>query len=72
MKLVKADNAPGFSRDPTNQAVLSTDISALQAYKAKKRRERQVDDALHDINTLKQEMSEIKGLILQLLEKKNG
>jgi hypothetical protein len=72
MKLIKADNAPGIARDPTNQALLSTDFSALEAYKAKRRRDSEINAALGDINMLKDEISTIKGLLLQLIDKKDG
>jgi len=71
MKLIKADNAPGFARDPTNSAVLATDLPALEAYRNKRKRNLNIDNALQDINTLKQEMSEIKDMITQLLAKKD-
>jgi hypothetical protein len=72
MRLIKADNAPGIARDPTNQALLSTDLSALEAYKAKRRRDSEINAALSDINMLKDEISTIKGLLLQLIDKKDG
>jgi len=72
MKLIKADNAPGIARDPTNQALLSTDLSALEAYRAKRRRDNEINAALGDINMLKDEISTIKGLLLQLIDKKDG
>ena len=72
MKLIKADNAPGIARDPTNQALLSTDLSALEAYRAKRRRDNEINAALGDINMLKNEISTIKGLLLQLIDKKDG
>jgi hypothetical protein len=67
MKLLKVENEPGMARDPSNQAILSTDLSALQAYKIKRQKTAQIDAALDDINKLKEDMAEIKSLITKLI-----
>ena len=72
MKLIKADNAPGFAKDMSNQAVLSTDLSALQSYKLKRQKTAEIDAALVDINTLKRDMVEIKILLSKILASKSG
>jgi hypothetical protein len=72
MKLLKVENEPGMARDPSNQAILSTDLSALQAYKIKRQKTAQIDAALDDINKLKEDMAEIKSLITKLISTNPG
>ena len=55
-----------FVRQPENPgSVLNTDRAALAAYKKRKQRE-------NDINTLKEEVGEIKQMLLQLIAKETG
>jgi HAMP domain-containing protein len=66
-ELVKIENEPGFLKDKTSQAIISTDNSALEAYRARRKREQ---DKLDEINNLKQDVAEIKDLLKQLLGSK--
>jgi len=53
----------GFIRDMNNPgAVINTDNSALQAYKLKKQKDKEVD-------TLKEEVKDIKQMLTLILEK---
>ena len=55
----------GFVRDPRNPgAIVSTNSGALESYKRKKAKNNEVDQ-------LKSEVKEIKGLLHQLLERLN-
>jgi hypothetical protein len=55
----------GFYRQQSNPgSVVNTDKYALDAYKKRKRRE-------NEINTLKEEVSEIKQMLLQLIAKES-
>ena len=55
----------GFVRDNYNiGAVLNTDNEALKAYKLQKKKNKEVND-------LKNEVKELKGLMYQILEKLN-
>ena len=53
-------------RDDENMAIINTDTNAL--YKARARKARQIKQA-SEINTLKQEVQEMKELLLQINEK---
>jgi len=53
-------------RDDENMAIINTDTNAL--FKAKARKARQIKQA-SEINTLKQEVREMKKLLLQINEK---
>ena len=61
-----------FIRDNNSKAVLNTDISALEQYKIardkKKKEESILQNCVTDINTLKDDMKEIKNLLLKLSE----
>ena len=61
-----------FIRDNVSKAVLNTDASALEQYKFS--REQRINEqnslrqCINDVNTLKDDMKEIKNLLLKLSE----
>jgi len=69
MIIAKVKDAPGLVRDMSNQAVLNTDISALEAYKRKRNKQQEIDEVISDINNMKSDIDQIKSLMLRLLEK---
>lgn len=69
MIVTKVKDAPGLVRDMSNQAVLNTDISALEAYKRKRNKQQEIDEVISDINNMKSDIDQIKSLMLRLLEK---
>ena len=62
-----------FIRDELSNAVLNTDMSALEKYKFIRDQRLQEQEVLQncvtDINTLKDDMQEIKNLLLKISEK---
>jgi hypothetical protein len=62
-----------FVRDTSSKAVLNTDTTALEAYKMTRDRRLQEQSTLQncvaDINILKDDMQEIKNLLLKMSEK---
>ena len=62
-----------FIRDKVSKAVLNTDVSALEQYKIardrKVKEESILKNCITDINTLKDDMQEIKNLLLKMSEK---
>ena len=62
-----------FVRDNLSKAVLNTDISALEQYKLARDRKMKTDsilqDCVDDINSLKDDIQEIKNLLIKLSEK---
>lgn len=56
----------GIYRDMNNGALLNKDNNALEAYKKRKNRQSEQENK---INKLESELSEIKNLLLQLVEK---
>jgi hypothetical protein len=68
MKTVKVEETQ-YVRDVNSKAILNTNLKALENYKIeKKRKQAEIDD----INNMKQEISEIKEILQQLLGKQNG
>ena len=61
-----------FVRDILSKAVLNTDINSLEQYKMTRDKRLQEQDTLQncvtDINTLKDDMQEIKNLLLKISE----
>ena len=61
-----------FIRDDNSKAVLNTDISALEQYKISRDRKMKEESILQncvtDINILKDDMTEIKNLLIKLSE----
>ena len=62
-----------FVRDDLSKAVLNTDISGLDAYKISRDRRLQeqttLQNCVEDISSLKDDMIEIKNLLLKISEK---
>ena len=69
MKTAKVKDAPGFVRDMETRAVLHTDGAALQAYKRKREKQKELNDTISDINNMKNEINDIKVLMQRILEK---
>jgi len=62
-----------FVRDNISSAVLNTDVNALEQYKLARDKKLQeqttLQNCVNDINTLKNDMQEIKNLLLKIGEK---
>jgi hypothetical protein len=71
MKL-KVEEHSFLFRDSKNQAILNTDMSALQAYKQKKRQSAEIDRLSNDINNIKSEMNDLKVICMAIMERVNG
>jgi|APGre2960657373_1045057.scaffolds.fasta_scaffold09707_2 hypothetical protein len=66
---VKLEGEDRFVKSIWNRSLLNTDVVGLKEYKNKKELARQVNDISGEINTMKTEMSEIKSLLQQLVNK---
>ena len=62
-----------YIRDDTSSAVLNTDKIALNRYKINRKikleEQKKLQDCITDINTLKDDIQEIKNLLLKMSEK---
>jgi hypothetical protein len=69
MKYAKIKDTPNFVRDMSNQAILNSDNSALDAYKRKREKQQEMSTAVSDINNMKQDINELKTLMQRILDK---
>ena len=69
MKLQPINDIEGFKKDVDSGAVLAVDNRGLDAYKRKKKQQAAV---LDDINSIKEELTELKGMIKLILSSQQG
>lgn len=67
-----------LARDMNSLGIIETDLSKVQAYKDRKAMINKATEAKHEaeilreeVNNMKSEMSEIKSMLLQLLQRNN-
>jgi hypothetical protein len=63
---------PNFFRDESNSALINTNVSAYRLYKQRRDGDKTIASLNDDVNHLKSEVTELKKLIKELLEKNNG
>jgi hypothetical protein len=66
----KIDNYSQFQKDSESKAILNVDKNALNAYKAQRKNIKKALDVNAEIENLKQDMVEIKSLLVQLINNK--
>lgn len=75
MQYLKVEGHHGLVRDTSTGAIINTNRTEYEEYMARKKlaeqRELEISQHSEDINILKNDMQEIKSLILQLLQKKD-
>jgi len=73
MKYTKVENEPNFIRDNSSRGILNTDNSGLIAYKMQKKtrlnQDSKINKLTEDVDELKSNISEIKNLLVSLLDK---
>ena len=57
-----------FKRSPTG-ALVNTDHAGLAAYKARKKQSARMDEVCNDINSLKQDLADIKEALKEILDR---
>ena len=60
-----------YIRDTTSNAIINTDIDGLRRYKARKAESKKIVDLKNDVDSIKDEMSEIRQLLTKLVENQN-
>ena len=60
-----------FIRDTTSYEIINTDIDGLRRYKARKAESKKIVDLKNDVDSIKDEMSEIRQLLTKLVENQN-
>jgi len=66
MNTLKITDEEELIRDVDTRAVLNSNMSSLEKYKARRNKEREMSN---DVQNLKQDVSEIKSLLKQLLNR---
>jgi cell fate (sporulation/competence/biofilm development) regulator YmcA (YheA/YmcA/DUF963 family) len=67
--IAKVKENPDLVRDLGNQAVLNTNIDALTAYRKRRDKAKEIDQTIGDINTMKQDINDLKSLMQRILDK---
>lgn len=57
-----------FIRDAHSGAVVNTDLAGLQQYKLRKQQTMRVEELRNEVNTLRDDMAEIKSLLQALVK----
>ena len=68
---VKVQDRNDLVRDTSSSALLNIDNNGLAAYKARRDRERVLNDMISEFGNLRNDINEIKILISRVLEKNN-
>ena len=55
-------------RDPSSKALLNTNIDEYLLFKSKRARDKMIDDVIKDVDSLKQDISEIKSMLMSVLK----
>ena len=70
MTKLKVEGHPNLVRDTRSQAIINTDSSAYARYMARKaktaKKDDEIRDVIRDVNELKNEIREIKDLLIGL------
>lgn len=67
---IKVENRLDIVRDKNNSAVLNIDTKGLIAYKARREKERRIDEMDREIRIMRGDLEEIKTLLHKFLESK--
>ena len=70
-KYLKVEGREDLVREVHSKAILSADLKKLQEHREKKEFFKSLMSQKDDINTLKEEMSEIKVLLHQIVKREN-
>ena len=76
MSQVKVEHYPELRRDEWSKGITNVDNTAYNNYMngalARKQRAKTLEENTKEINNLKEDMSEVKNMLRQLLSKQNG
>ena len=74
--LIPVDNRDGWYRDPASNAVVNCNKSQYDQYMAsynkREKKEKQFTTLQNDVDVLKSDISDMKSMLLQLVEKKDA
>jgi len=67
--MAKKTAIPGIYK-VTEGVLINKDNDALRAYKARKKKDRQIEEVKNEVNEMRKDISDIKGLLFEILGKK--
>ena len=67
---LKIENLPDLVKDTRSGAILNTNVKALEAYRKKREKSDKVDRLETEVNSIKQNIDELKSLLLAVLAEK--
>jgi len=70
MDYLKVKDHPDLVRDTKSKAILNTDVHSLNKYKEEREFKMKLHKIVEENQQMKSEISEIKNLLLKVLEKK--
>jgi hypothetical protein len=69
-ELIKVKDRPGLVRDKASGGILNTDLESLDKYRAERDYQNRVARAVMGYEKMSAEVSEIRSMLLELLQKK--
>lgn len=69
MRYIKVKDEKNLVRDRTTQAILNTDISAVNRHELRVKQQMREKAQTDEINSLKSDIAEIRSLLQQLISK---
>lgn len=69
-KLVPVEENSTYMRDLETKAIINTDVRALEMYRAQKTRYREMDKLKEDVCCLKNDIGELKQMLVEVLKNK--
>tara|TARA_B100000427_G_scaffold281994_1_gene253490 strand:+ start:844 stop:1113 length:270 start_codon:yes stop_codon:yes gene_type:complete len=74
--LIPVDQRDGWFRDPDSHAIVNCNKSQYEqymaSYKKREKKEQSFNTLQNDVDALKSDISDMKSMLLQLVEKKNA
>lgn len=76
MNYLNVDGIPGLVRDKTSGAIINTNANEISTARTRKYLQRlekeRVNRLEQDVNSIKQDIGDIRNLLIKMLEDKNG
>ena len=67
MALLQVEDRPDLVRDEETKAVLNTDITALEAYRKRRKAQRNIETMCVEIDEIKNDINDIKSLLREMI-----
>lgn len=68
-KFLLIENNEDLVRDVESNAILNADITSLQNYKKNRKKQKQMNAKLEEIEGMKKDINDIKSLLLKIIER---